>query len=432
MYMFNKKNKEIEQLTQELAKAKSVISAINDSIANIEFTPDGIVLDANDIFLEVIGYNKQDVIGQHHRMFCQPNYVNSAEYQHFWAQLKKGEAKFGHFERVAKNGDLLWLDATYFPVKENGAVTRIIKIANDITDDKKALIAQSSITQALDKSLAMIEFNPLGEIIHANRNFLQTLGYNITEIKGGHHRMFCDDQFLRDNPNFWQELARGEHKSGRFNRLDKKGHTVWIEATYNPIIDENGNVTKVIKFASDITARVEKSLQVANVAEAAKVTSEQTEQSANTANSKLEKSIETSELISSQVQSSMESIGHLNEQSKSITAIVSTISAIAEQTNLLALNAAIEAARAGEQGRGFAVVADEVRSLAARTSQSTNEINDVVKLNEQLTKDATDIMHQVEGTTRKSLTQVSEVSDVMQEIITRASNLTNMVKNISN
>ncbi|WP_286270184.1 methyl-accepting chemotaxis protein [Thalassotalea hakodatensis] len=429
--MFNKKNKEIEQLKQELAKAKSVISAINDSVANIEFTPDGIVLDANNIFLDVIGYNKQEVIGQHHQMFCQPNYVSSSDYQQFWTQLKKGEPKFGHFERVTKNGDILWLDATYFPVKENGAVTRIIKIANDITGDKKALVAQSAISEALDKSLAMIEFTPQGEIIHANRNFLQTLGYNLTEIKGGHHKMFCDDQFLHDNPNFWQQLANGEHKSGRFSRLDKYGHTVWIEATYNPIFDENGKVTKVIKFASDITNRVEKSLQVSQVAEAAKVTSEQTEQSANDANVKLEKSIETSELISAQVQNSMESIGHLNEQSKNITAIVSTISAIAEQTNLLALNAAIEAARAGEQGRGFAVVADEVRSLAARTSQSTNEINEVVKLNEQLTKEATDIMHQVEGTTKKSLTQVSEVSDVMREIISRASNLTNMVKDIS-
>lgn len=429
--MFNKKHKENEQLKADLMQSKSVLSAINDSVANIEFTPDGEILEANSIFLSVVDYQQHEIIGQHHKMFCKPSYVSTSAYQQFWAQLKKGEPKFGHFERINKHGDTLWLDATYFPVKEDGVVTRIIKIANDITEDKKALIAQSAITTALDKSLAMIEFTPTGEIVQANRNFLIALDYELSEIQGRHHRMFCDQTFLDENPDFWLQLANGEHKSGRFNRVDKHGATIWIEATYNPIFDDNGKVIKVIKFASDITERVEQSLQVAQVAETANLTSEQTEQSAKIANDKLEKTTETAKLISSQVQDSMESIGHLNEQSKNITAIVSTISAIAEQTNLLALNAAIEAARAGEQGRGFAVVADEVRSLAARTSQSTNEINEVVKLNEKLTQEATNVMHQVEQTTKTSLTQVAEVSEVMVDIMTRAENLTQMIKNLS-
>ncbi len=225
--------------------------------------------------------------------------------------------------------------------------------------------------------------------------------------------------------------SKRSHKSGRFHRLGKHGEDIWIEATYNPIFDEHGKVIKVIKFATNITARVQKAHRVAQAAEVAQVTSEQTEQIAARASLLLQESVSTSGLISNQVQSAMAAIAQLNEQSKGISAIVSTISAIAEQTNLLALNAAIEAARAGEQGRGFAVVADEVRSLAARTSQSTNEINDVVNQNEVLTKEATALMNTVSESTELGLAQIDEVNKVMNEIKQGAENLTNTVKGLS-
>ncbi|UDM63684.1 PAS domain-containing methyl-accepting chemotaxis protein (plasmid) [Pseudoalteromonas piscicida] len=431
MNFFRKPNQEVENLTAELKRARALLSAIDEAVAKIEFTPDGQIAAVNQHFLAVVGYTEAEVIGRHHRIFCHKDYVSSSEYRSFWASLQRGQAQYGNFERFTKKGDVVWLDATYFPVEENGKVTRIVKIANDITAEKLTIKAQEAIAKALNKSMATIEFTPEGVILDANPNFTATVGYKLSEIKGQHHRMFCDDSFYKEQPHFWQELAKGQHKSGRFHRLGKHGEDIWIEATYNPIFDEHGKVIKVIKFATNITARVQKAHRVAQAAEVAQVTSEQTEQIAARASLLLQESVSTSGLISNQVRSAMAAIAQLNEQSKGISAIVSTISAIAEQTNLLALNAAIEAARAGEQGRGFAVVADEVRSLAARTSQSTNEINDVVNQNEVLTKEATALMNTVSESTELGLAQIDEVNTVMNEIKQGAENLTNTVKGLS-
>ncbi|RRS09214.1 PAS domain S-box protein [Pseudoalteromonas sp. J010] len=431
MFFFRKPTQEVESLTTELSRARALLSAIDEAVAKIEFTPDGQIIAVNQHFLSVIGYSSTEIIGKHHRMFCHTQYVNSPAYKAFWSDLQRGQAQFGHFERIAKNGETVWLDATYFPVEENGKVARIVKIATDITEEKLTIKAQAAIAQALDKSMATIEFTPDGVILTANQNFVTTLGYTLNEIKGKHHKIFCNESFYQTHPHFWQELAKGQYKSGSFHRISKQGEDVWIEATYNPIFDDKGNVTKVIKFATNITERVQRAHQVAQAAEMAQVTSEQTEHIAGRAVSLLQDSGNTSNLISEQVQHAMSTIAQLNEQSKEISSIVSTISAIAEQTNLLALNAAIEAARAGEQGRGFAVVADEVRSLAARTSQSTNEINEVVKKNELLTKEATELMNTVSQSTELGLAQVDEVNKVMTEIQQGAENLTNTVKRLA-
>ncbi|MBV7316993.1 PAS domain-containing methyl-accepting chemotaxis protein [Shewanella sp. NIFS-20-20] len=429
--MFNSALKsQLESAESKLHEKEAYIQSIKDSVACIEFSPDGTILDANAHFLAVAGYTLDEVRGKHHQIFCCADYRNSPTYRQFWSDLAAGRSQSGIFQRINKQGEDIWLSATYFPIRQNGNVQRVMKIASDVTLDKKKSDTQSAVFDALSRSQAVIEFTPDGKIITANANFLSAMGYSRDQIVGQHHRMFCYDRFYDENPHFWNDLKNGQYKSGQFERKLSSGQTIWLEATYNPIKDEAGKVVKVIKFATDISDRVNQDKAVREAAEIAYSTSEETAQIAQQGAGLLEATVETSNIIADQVNKTTVSINQLNEQSKSIEAIVSTISAIAEQTNLLALNAAIEAARAGDQGRGFAVVADEVRQLAARTSQSTDEIASVVSENRQLTASANEQMNLVAKTADSGKQQISEVVAVMDEIKRGAQNVSQTVSNL--
>ncbi|MEV3805780.1 PAS domain-containing methyl-accepting chemotaxis protein [Aeromonas veronii] len=430
--MFNSKLKaELQQCQDQLLEQQGFFDAVHGSVATITFTPDGTVLAANDLFLNVVGFSAPEVIGQHHRIFCDKLYAQSSDYQQFWADLKQGRSRTGVFQRFNKRGEVIWLEATYFPVKLRGVVTKVIKIAADITEHHLQLLSQQAVVTALDRSLAVIEFTPGGEVIAANGNFLHTMGYTLAQVQGKHHRIFCDDQFYRDQPHFWDELGRGQFKSGLFCRQNSHGSKVWLEATYNPILDDNRRVVKVIKFASDITERINKSDAVREAAMLAHDAARETLNCAERGAGLLSSVVDTSSLIASQLTHSIGLINQLNEQSRSIEAIVSTISSIADQTNLLALNAAIEAARAGDQGRGFAVVADEVRQLAARTSLSTDEIAKVVQNNRELTTKVTSEMSDVASSAELGKQQVGEVNEVMSDIRREANNVSSTVSDLA-
>ncbi|MFM5204236.1 methyl-accepting chemotaxis protein [Aeromonas veronii] len=430
--MFNSKLKaELQQCQDQLLEQQGFFDAVHGSVATITFTPDGTVLAANDLFLNVVGFSAPEVIGQHHRIFCDKLYAQSSDYQQFWADLKQGRSRTGVFQRFNKLGEAIWLEATYFPVKLRGVVTKVIKIAADITEHHLQLLSQQAVVAALDRSLAVIEFTPGGEVIAANGNFLHTMGYTLAQVQGKHHRIFCDDHFYQENPHFWEELGRGQFKSGLFCRQNSHGSKVWLEATYNPILDDNSRVVKVIKFASDITERINKSDAVREAAMLAHDAARETLNCAERGAGLLSSVVDTSSLIASQLTHSIGLINQLNEQSRSIEAIVSTISSIADQTNLLALNAAIEAARAGDQGRGFAVVADEVRQLAARTSLSTDEIAKVVQNNRELTAKVTSEMSDVASSAELGKQQVGEVNEVMSDIRREANNVSSTVSDLA-
>ncbi|WP_429123795.1 methyl-accepting chemotaxis protein [Aeromonas allosaccharophila] len=430
--MFNSKLKaELQQCQEQLLAQQGFFDAVHGSVATITFTPDGTVLAANDLFLNVVGFSAPEVVGHHHRMFCDPQYAQSSAYQQFWADLKQGRSRTGVFQRFNKRGEAIWLEATYFPVKLRGVVTKVIKIAADITEHHLQLLSQQAVVTALDRSMAMIEFTPSGEVVTANGNFLHTMGYTLAQVQGKHHRIFCDEQFYREQPHFWEELGRGQYKSGLFCRQNSHGGKVWLEATYNPILDDNRKVVKVIKFASDITERINKSDAVREAAMLAHGAARETLNCAERGAGLLASVVDTSSLIASQLTHSIGLINQLNEQSRNIEAIVSTISSIADQTNLLALNAAIEAARAGDQGRGFAVVADEVRQLAARTSLSTDEIAKVVQNNRELTARVTSEMSDVASSAELGKQQVGEVNEVMSEIRREANNVSSTVSDLA-
>lgn len=421
--MFNAKLKHLYQSQgRDLAEQKAQITALKTHIACLECTPSGQIIEVNGPMLSLLGYPREKLLNQPHSQLC--GQQESAEQPGFWNSLAQGRACSGTYRRLRSDGQPLWLEATYVPVPDaSGVVEKVVMLASDVSAERRARLDQQALMTALDKSLAVIEFSPQGDIITANSNFLAAVGYSLQQIKGKHHRMFCTDSFSQQHPNFWAELGRGEFKSGQFDRLNSHGQTIWLEATYNPIFDEQGKVIKVVKFASDITARIEQGQAVRQAAEVASSTSEETAAIAEQGMASLQTAVDTSARIAAQVADATALIAQLNAQSKNIEEIVATISAIADQTNLLALNAAIEAARAGDQGRGFAVVADEVRQLAARTSKSTSEIADVVQRNRDLTRKVTDTIDSVSVTAEEGSQRTRQVSSIMQEIHQGAENV---------
>ncbi|QXC30195.1 PAS domain-containing methyl-accepting chemotaxis protein [Aeromonas sp. FDAARGOS 1409] len=430
--MFNHKLKaQLQACQTRLEEEQGVVEAIKAGAATLLFSPEGIILEASAPFLALMGYDAGELTGQPHSRLCPRAWAESDDYRQFWRRLAQGEAQSGTFERVNRQGETRWLEASYFPVRQQGRVTRVVKIASDVTQRHQKLQRLEALTEALDRSRAMIEFTPNGDIISANANFLNVMGYSLGELAGRHHRIFCDEAFLREQPRFWEELARGQFKSGLFMRHNSRGQAVWLEATYNPIRDGSGKVVRVVKFASDITARIEQNHATREAARLAHSTAQETLHSAEAGAELLRAVVETSSLIATRVDQAIALIGQLNEQSRSIEAIVSTISAIADQTNLLALNAAIEAARAGEQGRGFAVVADEVRQLAARTSLSTDEIARVVQKNRELTARVTEDMAGVAGSAELGKQQIAGASRLMSEIHQEADRVSQTVSALS-
>lgn len=424
MFLTKKRKSEMVECQQRANRCEAIQDAITSAMASIEFSPDGLILEANDLFLEVIGYHRNEVVGKHHSLFCDREYSNSSEYRTFWDVLRSGRSHSGTFPRRSKKGEKIWLEATYFPVKNRrGVVERVMKIASDVTREHDRMRDQEAAFEAINRSMATIEFKPDGTIINANQNFLNAVGYRPEEIRGKHHRIFCDDSFYREHPDFWESLSQGELKSGQFRRRRSNGTDLWLEATYNPVFDERGRVEKVIKFASDITPRVEKAIQTQDAAGVASTTATQTAAIAGRAREALQYSRSTSEQIEEGVDKAKAIIAELNERSQSIERMVDTIAAVADQTNLLALNAAIEAARAGDHGRGFAVVADEVRKLAANTGAATQEIADVIHTILELSGGVENQIGKVLEKAVEGRKQVAEVESIVAEIQDGASDV---------
>lgn len=430
--MFNFSSKqELSETKHSLDSITHHMDAIKNHVGYVELSNDGDLLFANKIFLSWINYSIDEIAGKHHRSLCDPAYTSSNEYIQFWRRLNSGEAVSGTFKRIGKLGNTIWLEASYFPVKDKeGKIFKIIKIASNITQQYEESSDENALLTSLNRSLATIEFTPEGKILKANNNFLNLMGYSLDDIVNKHHKIFCSDIFYQQNPKFWQELASGDFKSGQFERLTSTGASVWIEATYNPIMNSQGTIERVVKIASDITDRVNRNKNVQHAAEVANTTAGETRTIAESGISVLSESVTTSQTINDEVSSTVTTIEQLAEQFKNIEKIVETIQGIADQTNLLALNAAIEAARAGEQGRGFAVVADEVRQLAARTSDSTSEISKVVSTNRDMMDNITNRVQHVASISQTGLEKVSVVSETMEEIKKGADNVSEIVTNM--
>jgi methyl-accepting chemotaxis protein len=233
------------------------LAALSRSQAMISFDPQGNVLDANANFLKVLGYSLDNIKGRHHSMFVEPTYRDSNEYRLFWERLGAGQFDAGQYKRIGKDGKEVWIQASYNPViGADGRVMKVLKIATDITADKLRNADLAGQLDAISKSQAVIEFDLKGNILHANDNFCNALGYRLDELKGRHHSLFVEPSYRDSNEYrmFWDRLGNGQHDAGQYKRIGKNGREIWIQATYNPIFDMNGKPFKVVKYANDTTA----------------------------------------------------------------------------------------------------------------------------------------------------------------------------------
>ena len=418
--MFTRKLKqELSTCRDQLSENQQLIDAIRNTMAMIEFTPDGHILSANSLFQQVTGYQEEELIGQHHRLLCDQALTSSPAYSRFWQDLACGKSISERFSRIHKDGHTIWLEASYIPVTSvQGRVIKVVKLATDISSSVDNEQQHKSFMNAINRSMAVIEFNLQGEVERANDNFLKALGYQTREIQGRHHRLFCQPEYA-DSPEysqFWQQLNKGEYMSGTFERIDRNGRTVWLNATYNPLYNAAGKLFGVIKIASDITEQVERRNAESQAALMAYETAQDTDNSAVKGALAVDETVNMVRSIETRLNTMSSQVSALNDQSGKIGRIVDVIQEIAEQTNLLALNAAIEAARAGSQGRGFAVVADEVRNLAQRTSQATDEIKHVVEQNRQLAADAAAEASSSQNQVEQGVVLANEAGAMMLEI----------------
>lgn len=449
----------------ELQRMKSWQDAISRSQAVIEFKTDGTIAWANDNFLAVMGYTLDEIRGRHHSMFVDPAYANSAAYAEFWRELKKGVFHSDEFQRFAKGNREVWLQASYNPILDkDGKVVGVVKFAKDTTRQALCNADYQGQVAAISRVQAVIEFELDGTIIDANQNFLNVMGYRLDEVVGKKHSMFVDGDYARsaEYKQFWDGLRAGKSVAQEFRRVGKGGREVWIAASYNPVFCPLGRLTKVIKYADNITERkhaeqliirLKDSLSrlargdlsgrideefsgqyeglrqafnssidqlrsivgdLRQTSRAVKLATGEILSGANDLSDRTTKQAGTIEQTSAtmeqlaitvvenarkaedasakagDVSRSAEEGGQVMRLAKSameeittssakISSIIGMIDDIAFQTNLLALNASVEAARAGEAGKGFAVVAVEVRRLAQSAAEASSEVKTLIE-----------------------------------------------------
>ena len=369
------------KLLRRWRSAVWVLRALDRSTAIVHLGLDGKVIKANPLFGDIFGLRPQELEGQPHAMLCVPDYAASAQYQDFWRRLRAGETFGGLFQRRHKDGHLVWLRATYNPVfNAAGKVTRIVKLASDVTAQVEDRLRSTGVLDAIDRSMAVIAFSPDGHVQHANGNFLQCMGYQLDDVLGQHHRMFCTRDYAASPAyaSFWDGLRQGRYHQGQVQRVSRQGRTVWLEASYNPVFTQEGTVSGVVKVATDITDKVMQGQARQQGVDTAYQIAHETQGLSTQSGHTVQQAVQRIEAMAAAFEDAVQRVTALGRQTQGIGATVGAIRRVADQTNLLALNAAVEAARAGESGRGFAVVAGEVRQLAANSKAATDDISQTI------------------------------------------------------
>ncbi|WCL54729.1 methyl-accepting chemotaxis protein [Gimibacter soli] len=437
----------------ESADAKGQLDAISRSQAVISFAPDGTILDANENFLRATGYARDEIVGHQHRMFVCPEEARTSDYAAFWEKLAAGNFDAGQYRRIAKEGREIWLQATYNPIFDpEGRVVKVVKYAWDVTEEVLRNADYKGQIEAIGKAQAAISFDLDGNILDANENFLQAVGYSLAEVKGKHHRMFVEPGEAQTPAyaELWKQLRFGRFQAGEFKRVGKGGKDVWIQASYNPILDPTGRPFKVVKFATDITKRVELRLETRRVGalvdqnltrildsvsdaseqsvsasaasdqtlatvQSVAVATEEFEATSREIAINMDRSREQVTRVMEETQTADEHADSLVKAAEAMGNIISVIEDIAGQINLLALNATIESARAGDAGRGFAVVANEVKSLANQVAGATAQISEEIGSMQGISRDVVGCLTAIRTSVNHVENSVTSVSSAVEE-----------------
>jgi methyl-accepting chemotaxis protein len=405
-----------------VARSQNELAAIGRSQAVIEFALDGTIVSANKHFIDAVGYSLEQIQGQHHRMFCEPATAQSSEYQNFWEKLGRGEAQVGEFNCVGNGGKKIWIQASYTPILDvSGKPYKVVKYATDITAQKIKNADYEGQLAAIGKSQAVIEFTMDGTVTHANENFLNALGYRLEEVQGQHHRMFVEPAYASsaDYKVFWDALNRGQYQAAEYKRIGKGGKEIWIQASYNPILDLSGKPFKVVKYASDITAqKVEREMAAAKNAKVASYQGREVEKVSGVlsavaggdltqhyevaaADGDTESSFSTFSQIASAVNGMCK---NLHEVFRNLTRNAGQLASTSTELSATATQLASGAEETSAQSTTVAAAAEQMsmnmKNMAGATESMTNNVNTVVTSVNELTSSIGEIAKTAEQAAR--------------------------------
>ncbi len=402
---------------------KGQIEAISKSQAVIEFNMDGTIINANQNFLNTVGYSLDEIKGKHHSMFAETSYAASTEYTLFWEKLKRGEYDTGEYRRIGKGGKEVWIQASYNPIMDlDGKPFKVVKYATDITAQKNALNQIAKLIEAAkhgDLGQRIDADNYSGFVKHLVNDInsmMEAIAVPLRETSRVIHKLAEGD--LRDNVN-------GEFE-GEFADLSSAVNTClgnlsrMVKQIQDSASATNLSSAEISKGNEDLSQRTEQ--QAASLEETASAMEEitstvkQNADNANEANQLGANARSEAEKGGAIVDDAITAMSEINDSSRKIIDIISVIDEIAFQTNLLALNAAVEAARAGEQGRGFAVVASEVRNLAQRSAAAAKEIKGLIHDSVEKVEEGSRLVDNSGETLTGIVTAVQKVSDIIGDI----------------